>query len=73
MPDPNESVSPPACKGKTIVEVVEAFQRNWPHLKPPIFRAADVLPLLQGNDREFAAASLLIDGGRVHYPDRAPE
>ncbi|MGY4098466.1 hypothetical protein ACW2Q0_02700 [Nocardia sp. R16R-3T] len=55
------------------MEVVEAFQRNWPHLRPPIFRAADVLPLLHGDDREFAAASALIDSGRVHYPDGAPE
>ncbi|WP_433621624.1 hypothetical protein [Nocardia sp. CA-120079] len=63
------SVAPPPNDGHTIVRVVEAFARNWPHLKPPNFRAADVLPLLHGDDREYAAASALLEAGRVWYPD----
>lgn len=60
---------PPACGAPLLVAVVEAYARNWPHLKPPMFRAADVLPLLHGDDREYGAAVLLLDSGRVHYPE----
>lgn len=63
---------PPRLPGELVVRLVEAFQRNWPHLKPPICHADDVLPLLQGGDREFAAASTLLDADRVFYPNGRP-
>ncbi|MFE7744467.1 hypothetical protein [Nocardia sp. NPDC057455] len=60
---------PPPNDAKTITGVVEAYARHWPHLKPPMFRAADVLPMLQGDDRAYAAACVLLDAGRVHYEE----
>lgn len=66
------ATQPPAVPGSLIVAVVEAIQRNWPDRPPPIFRAADVLPLLAGGDREYAAASTLLDVNRVHYPEGKP-
>ncbi|WP_109527172.1 MULTISPECIES: hypothetical protein [Nocardia] len=63
------SVSPPPNDGQTIVGVVEYWARRWPDKKPPMFRAADVLPLLHGDDREYAAAVTLLDSGRVHYAE----
>ncbi|WP_280187358.1 MULTISPECIES: hypothetical protein [Nocardia] len=65
--------APMPCAGSVIVGVVEAYARNWPGKLPPLFRSADVLPLLHGDDREFAAASTLLDADRVHYPEGAPE
>ncbi|WP_157119777.1 hypothetical protein [Nocardia xishanensis] len=68
------TVTPPPCNGAVIVGVVEAFARHWPHLKPPMFRADDVLPLLAGNDREYNAASALLEAERVHYqPGQEPD
>lgn len=66
------STQPPAVPGPLIVAVVEAIQRNWPRLRPPLFRAADVLPFLQGDDRSYAVAASLIDADRVHYPEGQP-
>ncbi|MGY1946681.1 hypothetical protein [Nocardia asiatica] len=63
------SYTPPPNDARTIVGVVEAYERHWPHLKPPMFRSVDVLPLLQGDDREYNAAVKLLDAGRVHYPE----
>jgi hypothetical protein len=51
-----------------IVSVVEACQRNWPHLGPPMFHGDDVMQLLAGDDREHAAACVLIEADRVFYP-----
>lgn len=62
------SIEPPPLDGIDIIGVVEAYSRTWPHLKPPIFRAADVLPLLAGDDRAYDAAVTLLEAGRVHYP-----
>lgn len=50
-----------------IVGVVEAYRRNWPHLGLPMFRAEDVLPLLNGDDRDIDAAVALLEAERVHY------
>ena len=58
---------PPRLPGDLIVRLVEAHQRGNLHL--PICHVADVEPLLAGNDREFAAAKVLIDGGRVFDPE----
>ncbi|MBF6289296.1 hypothetical protein [Nocardia cyriacigeorgica] len=65
--------APMRCAGPVIVGVVEAYARNWPTMPPPLFRSADVLPLLHGDDREFTAASTLLDAERVHYPEGTPE
>lgn len=50
-----------------IVGVVEAYTRNFPSVGLPMFHADDVLPLLEGADREFAAAVALLDAGRVFF------
>ncbi|SNY84270.1 hypothetical protein SAMN04244553_3612 [Nocardia amikacinitolerans] len=63
------SVEPPACAGPVIVGVVEYWARRYPHLKPPIFRAEDVMPLLHGDDAAYNAASTLLDAERVHFPE----
>jgi hypothetical protein len=49
------------------VRLVEAYQRHYKHL--PLLHAHDVLPLLSGNDREFAAAEALLNADRVYYPE----
>ena len=61
------SVEPPPVDGQIIVGVVEYYARKWPDKTPPMFRSVDVLPLLQGNDREYEAAMKLLDLGCVHY------
>lgn len=72
MPESKDDrVQPPRLPGDLIVRLVEAHGRGVTHL--PICHAADVLPLLQGGDREFAAASTLLDGGRVFYPEGGPD
>ncbi|MGW4090065.1 hypothetical protein [Nocardia sp. NPDC004750] len=63
---------PPRNPPEVIVGVVQAFQRNWPHLKPPLFHADDVLPMLSGDDAQYNAAVVLLDAERVYYPDGAP-
>lgn len=66
------TAEPPPLDGRYIVGVVEAYARNWPHKKPPLFRWPDVEPLLAGDDREFAVASALLEADRVHFrPDEA--
>lgn len=61
---------PPQIDGALIVAVVAAYRRNWPDRALPIFRAADVLPLLlSADDRVYTAASSLLDTDRVHYPE----
>lgn len=61
------TAEPPSAPGPVIVGVVEAYARNWPHKKPPLFRWPDVEPLLAGDDREFAVASALLEADRVHF------
>lgn len=59
---------PPRLPGDLIVRLVEAHQRGNLHL--PICHVDDVKPLLHSSDdREFAAAKALIDGGRVFDPE----
>lgn len=65
----SEQATPPRLPGQLIVQLVGAYQRNFQHL--PMLHAADVLPLLHGDDREFAAASALLDAGRVFHPKEA--
>lgn len=59
---------PPRLPGELIVRLVEAHHRGS-LAALPLCRAADVLPLLDGNDREVAAAATLIDANRVFYPN----
>ncbi|MGW4244026.1 hypothetical protein [Nocardia sp. NPDC004722] len=63
-PDPR--AKPPRLPADLIVRLVEAHTRGSLHL--PMFHADDVLPLLEGTDREYAAAALLLDKGKVFYP-----
>lgn len=51
-----------------IVGVVGAYGRHWPEVRPPLFHAADVVPMLAGGDLEYEVASTLLDAGRVFYP-----
>ncbi|MEV0247519.1 hypothetical protein AB0H76_13080 [Nocardia sp. NPDC050712] len=66
MSQPDRRVRPPRLPGALIVQLVEAHQRGALHL--PIFHAEDVLPLLDGHDREIAAAAVLLEANRVFYP-----
>lgn len=61
------AIRPASLAPQHIVGVVEAYRRHWPHLSLPLFRAEDVLPLLEGDDRDIDAAIALLDAGRVHY------
>ncbi|MGX1806277.1 hypothetical protein ACWIGI_11225 [Nocardia sp. NPDC055321] len=58
---------PPRMPGELIVQLVEAFNRG-PSRVLPMCHALDVLPLLQGDDREYAVATQLLNAGRVFYP-----
>lgn len=58
--------------GREIVGVVEAYGRQFPDVLP-MFHATGVLPLLEADDRAFAAASTLLDAERVYYPEGTPE
>ncbi|WP_148310138.1 hypothetical protein [Nocardia otitidiscaviarum] len=60
-------VQPPRLPARLIVQLVEAHQHGSLHL--PMFHADDVLPLLDGGDREIAAASVLLEANRVFYPE----
>lgn len=64
----SEQVGPPRMPADLIVAIVGAYQRRFPHLAPPLFHADDVLPMLAGNDKEFQAASTLLEAYRVFYP-----
>lgn len=72
MTTPSSAVPPPRMLGREIVGVVEAYGRQFPDVLP-MFHAADVLPLLEADDRAFAAASTLLDAERVYYPEGTPE
>ncbi|MBF6358097.1 hypothetical protein IU449_26740 [Nocardia higoensis] len=61
------TAEPHPCPADIIVGVVECYARQFPHLKPPMFRFADVAPMLAGSDREYEAACVLFDHERVHY------
>lgn len=68
MTDPaTPGPSPPRLPGELIVRLVAAYQRHFRHL--PLLHAEDVLPLLRGDDKEFATASTLLDADRVYYPE----
>ncbi|WP_194818818.1 hypothetical protein [Nocardia sp. XZ_19_385] len=69
MSAPDPRVRPPRLPGSLIVGLVEAHQRGALHL--PIFHAEDVLPLLDGDDREIAAAAVLLEAQRLFYPGGA--
>ena len=59
---------PPRLPGELIVRLVSAHGRG--SLKYlPVFHASDVLPLLDQGEREIAAAVVLLDAGRVFYPE----
>ncbi|MEU1550258.1 hypothetical protein [Nocardia sp. NPDC005745] len=58
---------PPRLPGEFVVRLVEAYQRHYQHL--PLLHADDVLPLLRGDDREYAAAEALLNADRVYYPE----
>lgn len=62
----DQRAQPPRLPGSQIVQVVETYRRRFTHL--PMFHADDVLPLLHGDDREYAAAEALLNAGRVFYP-----
>ncbi|WP_280413169.1 hypothetical protein [Nocardia asiatica] len=64
---PTPGPPPPRLPGELVVRLVEAYQRNYNHL--PLLHADDVLPLLLGGDREFAAAETLLNADRVYYPE----
>ncbi|UGT41087.1 hypothetical protein LTV02_34900 [Nocardia yamanashiensis] len=66
MPSPDHRTPPPRLPGDLIVRLVEAHQHGSLHL--PVFHADDVLPLLDGSDREIAAAAVLLAENRVFYP-----
>ncbi|MBF6350339.1 hypothetical protein IU448_15130 [Nocardia flavorosea] len=63
-----EQAPPPRMAADHIVAIVGAYERQFPHLKPPLFHADDVLPMLAGNDKEFQTASTLLEAYRVFYP-----
>lgn len=71
MPD-HLLASPPRCAPSLIVSVVKAYRRNFPALKPPMFHADDVIPMLAGDDAHYETASALLEAGRVFYPDGEP-
>jgi hypothetical protein len=58
---------PPHLPGDLIARLVEAHGRGS-LAALPLCRAADVLPLLDGDDRQIAAAATLIEANRVFYP-----
>jgi len=64
--------APPRCSAEVIANTVGAYRRNFPHLKPPLFHAEDVIPMLSGDDKHFDAASALLEAGRAFYPDGEP-
>jgi hypothetical protein len=57
---------PPRLTADHITRLVEAYQRHGWRL--PMLHADDVVPMLDGSDREIAAASALIEDNRVFYP-----
>lgn len=57
---------PPRLPGELIVRLVEAHGRGSLRYLP-VFHAEDVLPLLEGDDREFATATRLLEADRVFY------
>lgn len=61
------TAQPPRLPALLIVQLVEAHQHGSSHL--PMFHAADVLPLLDGSEREIAAATALLEANRVFYPE----
>jgi hypothetical protein len=63
----DQRAQPPRLPGELIVRLVEAYGRRNQRL--PMLHADDVLPLLHGGDREFAAASALLEAERVFYPE----
>ncbi|MEU6583959.1 hypothetical protein [Nocardia sp. NPDC046763] len=67
MSAPGRRTPPPRLPGELIVRLVEAHKRGNLHL--PMFHADDVLPLLDGDEREIAAAAVLLDANRVFYPE----
>ncbi|MEU8901158.1 hypothetical protein AB0C65_35195 [Nocardia sp. NPDC048505] len=67
MSAPDRRVSPPRLPRSLIVGLIEAHQRGALHL--PIFHAGDVLPLLDGDEREIAAAAVILAADRVFYPE----
>ena len=57
---------PPRPPADLIVRLVDTFSRHgWPL---PMLHAGDVLPMLDGTEREIAAAAAFIEAGRVFYP-----
>ena len=59
--------SPPKLPKDLIVRLVEAYEHGSLS-SLPLVRAEDALPLLDGSDREVAAASALITADRLYYP-----
>lgn len=68
MSEPDTRAQPPRLPGDLIVRLVEAHHRGSAR-SLPMCHAADVLPLLEGDDRQYAAAAQLLDAGKVFYPN----
>jgi hypothetical protein len=58
---------PPRLSGELITQLVAAHGRGS-LAALPLCHSADVLPMLDGDESQIAAAATLIDADRVYYP-----